>query len=168
MIGSDLPKVAGMPTEESVRADALAALGDEAVQGLTARVAFCWKKWHTICLCRYVGQPIVQSALAARVPRQTLYGWFEGVPGLKELLEGYDSDAQARLAARLHQFAEADEDSLTTRWMAERRCAQFRPPAKQVEMEVRGPVGVRVVLQRGDGQIVEPPKPQEEPTDAGD
>jgi len=152
----------GKPTAESVEADARAVFSDEALRPLLIRGAFSWDRWATLCLCRYVGQPNTEASLCARISRTTLYDWFEVVPGLKEHLSGYDCDAKTRLAAGLHQWVDRDDDSLTARWMAERRCAQFRPPAKQVEITTSGPLGMNVVLTRGDGIVIPPPAPDTE------
>jgi hypothetical protein len=84
---------------------------------------------------------------------------------LRELFDGYEVTANLQLATRVYQQAHAMDDPHTAKWAAERRCAQFRPPPKQIEVKTDQPLGMNVVLSRGDGTVIPPPTPEE--ADAG-
>jgi len=163
----------GMPTPAEAQAAAEAFLGPEGARRLSAAMGFTWEKWGSICLSVYLGRPLSAACSAADLHRRRLYEWFEQFPetdtrpSLQSHLEGYKDRGGDRLAAQVVAFAQSGEDPKAAQWAAERRLEAYRPAPKQVEMEVKGPQGVRVVLERGDGTVVPPPKPQnEEPAHA--
>ena len=152
----------GMPTEGTVEADIERVLGAEVLHKMRSRPSWSVEKWTKLCLGSFLGFSLQRSCKYAHIIRETSYLWFDAIDGLRDLYESYSVDAEVQLAAGVHVHSHASQDPRHLQWLAERRCEQFRPPSKQVEIKTSGPLGMNVVLTRGDGVVIPPPAPDTE------